>query len=244
MTTTSLRGHTALVTGGSRGIGAAIVRALAEAGAAVAINYRERADAANALAKHITGAGGKAMAIGADVSEAGAVAQMIERANAELGPIDILVNNAGIAIVRGIDDLTEADFDRTITVNLKSVFLCTQAVLPMMRAKKWGRIVNISSGAARGAGSIGPHYNASKAGVEGLTRGYAARLVKEGITVNAVAPSLIETDMMKGQDNLVGRIPLGRFGTAEEVAQATMMLIGNPYMTGQTVALSGGMAFN
>jgi 3-oxoacyl-[acyl-carrier protein] reductase len=241
MTTTSLRGRTALVTGGARGIGAAIVRALAEAGAAVAINYRERADAANALAKHITGAGGKAMAIGADVSEAGAVAQMIERANAELGPIDILVNNAGIAIVRGIDDLTEADFDRTITVNLKSVFLCTQAVLPMMRAKKWGRIVNISSGAARGAGSIGPHYNASKAGVEGLTRGYAARLVKEGITV---APSLIETDMMKGQDNLVSRIPLGRFGTAEEVAQATIMLIGNPYMTGQTVALSGGMAFN
>jgi 3-oxoacyl-[acyl-carrier protein] reductase len=244
MTTTSLRGRTALVTGGARGIGAAIVRALAEAGAAVAINYRERADAANALAKHITGAGGKAMAIGADVSEAGAVAQMIERANAELGPIDILVNNAGIAIVRGIDDLTEADFDRTITVNLKSVFLCTQAVLPMMRAKKWGRIVNISSGAARGAGSIGPHYNASKAGVEGLTRGYAARLVKEGITVNAVAPSMIETDMMKGQDNLVSRIPLGRFGTAEEVAQATIMLIGNPYMTGQTVALSGGMAFN
>ena len=244
MTTTSLRGRTALVTGGARGIGAAIVRALAEAGAAVAINYRERADAANALAKHITGAGGKAMAIGTDVSEAGAVAQMIERANAELGPIDILVNNAGIAIVRGIDDLTEADFDRTITVNLKSVFLCTQAVLPMMRAKKWGRIVNISSGAARGAGSIGPHYNASKAGVEGLTRGYAARLVKEGITVNAVAPSLIETDMMKGQDNLVSRIPLGRFGTAEEVAQAAIMLIGNPYMTGQTVALSGGMAFN
>ena len=244
MTTTSLRGHTALVTGGSRGIGAAIVRALAEAGAAVAINYRERADAANALAKQITGAGGKAVAIGADVSEAGAVAQMIERASTELGPIDILVNNAGIAVVRGVDDLTETDFDRTITVNLKSVFLCTQAVLPMMRAKKWGRIVNISSGAARGAGAIGPHYNASKAGVEGMTRGYAARLVKEGITVNAVAPSLIDTDMMKGQDNLVSRIPLGRFGTAEEVAQAAMMLIGNPYMTGQTVALSGGMTFN
>jgi len=244
MTTTSLRGHTALVTGGSRGIGAAIVRALAEAGAAVAINYRERADAANALAKQITGAGGKAVAIGADVSEAAAVAQMIERANAELGPIDILVNNAGIAIVRSVDDLTEADFDRTITVNLKSVFLCARAVLPTMRAKKWGRIVNISSGAARGAGAIGPHYNASKAGVEGMTRGYAARLVKEGITVNAVAPSLIDTDMMKGQDNLVSRIPLGRFGTAEEVAQAAIMLIGNPYMTGQTVALSGGMAFN
>ncbi len=114
----------------------------------------------------------------------------------------------------------------------------------MMRAKQWGRIVNISSGAARGAGAIGPHYNASKAGIEGLTRGYAARLVKVGITVNAVAPSLIETDMMKGHEALAERIPLGRFGTADEVAKAVMMLIDNPYMTGQTVAMSGGMAFN
>ncbi|MDI4237654.1 3-oxoacyl-ACP reductase FabG [Bradyrhizobium sp. Arg237L] len=244
MTTATLRGHVALVTGGSRGIGAAIVRALAEQGAAVAINYRERAGDADALAKEISTAGGKAIAIGADVSQGAAVAQLVQRATAELGPIDILVNNAGIAIVSGVDDLTEADFDSTIAVNMKSVFLCTQAVLPGMRAKQWGRIVNISSGAARGAGAIGPHYNASKAGVEGLTRGYAARLVKEGITVNAVAPSLIETDMMKGQPNLVGRIPLGRFGTTDEVAQAVMLLIGNAYMTGQTVAMSGGMAFN
>jgi 3-oxoacyl-[acyl-carrier protein] reductase len=244
MTTATLRGHVALVTGGSRGIGAAIVRALAEQGAAVAINYRERAGEAEALAKQITAAGGKAIAIRADVSQGPAVAQLVQRATDELGPIDILVNNAGIAITRGIDDLTEADFDSTIAVNLKSVFLCTQAVLPAMRAKQWGRIVNISSGAARGAGSIGPHYNASKAGLEGLMRGYAARLVKEGITVNAVAPSLIETDMMKGQPNLVSRIPLGRFGTADEVAQAVMLLIGNAYMTGQTIALSGGMAFN
>ena len=114
----------------------------------------------------------------------------------------------------------------------------------MMRTRKWGRIVNISSGAARGAGAIGPHYNASKAAMEGMTRGYAARLVKEGITVNAVAPSLIETDMMKGQSGLVSRIPIGRFGTAEEVAQAVLLLVNNPYMTGQTIAMSGGMAFN
>jgi 3-oxoacyl-[acyl-carrier protein] reductase len=244
MTTAILRGHTALVTGGSRGIGAAIVRTLAEAGAAIAVNYHERGVETNALVKDIAAAGGRAIAVGADVSQADAVVQMVQQANAELGPIDILVNNAGIAITRGVDDLTEADFDRTIAVNLKSVFLCTQAVLPMMRSKKWGRIVNISSGAARGAGAIGPHYNASKAGIEGLTRGYAARLVKEGITVNAVAPSLIETDMMKGQENLVSRIPLGRFGKADEVAQAVMMLLGNPYVTGQTVAMSGGMAFN
>lgn len=244
MTADNLRGRTALVTGGSRGIGAAISKALAEAGAAVAINYRERDDAAKQLADILRKTGVHAITVQADVSQTDAVAKMVQIVKSELGAVDILINNAGIAITRGIDDLSEADFDQTISVNLKSVFLCTQAILPMMRAKKWGRIVNISSGAARGAGSIGPHYNASKAGIEGMTRGYAARLVKEGITVNAVAPSLIETDMMKGQDNLVSRIPLGRFGKSDEVAKAVMMLVDNPYMTGQTVAMSGGMAFN
>jgi len=244
MTKDGLRGRIALVTGGSRGIGAAISRALAEAGVAVAINYRERADHAKNLADELLKTGVSATAVQADVSQPDAVAKMIQFVSSELGELDILINNAGIAITRGIDTLSEADFDRTIAVNLKSVFLCTRAVLPMMRAKQWGRIVNISSGAARGAGAIGPHYNASKAGVEGLTRGYAARLVKEGITVNAVAPSLIETDMMKGQEGLVARIPVGRFGRADEVARAVMMLINNPYMTGQTVAMSGGMSFN
>ena len=240
----TLRGKVALVTGGSRGIGAAIASELAEAGAAVAVNYLQHADRANELVETLRAAGGRAIAAQCDVSQAPAVAKMVEQVKSALGPVDILVNNAGVAITRGVDDLSEADFDQTIAVNLKSVFLCTQAVLPMMRQKKWGRIVNISSGAARGAGAIGPHYNASKAGIEGLTRGYAARLVKEGITVNAVAPSLIETDMMKGQPGLVGRIPLGRLGKPEEVASAVMLLIDNPYMTGQTIAMSGGMAFN
>jgi 3-oxoacyl-[acyl-carrier protein] reductase len=239
-----LTGHVALVTGASRGIGAAIALILAEAGAAVAVNYRERATEADAVVAKIKDSGGRAVAVAADVSQAAAVAKMIDQVTAALGPIDILVNNAGIAIVRGIDDLTETDFDATIAVNLKSAFLCTQAVVPAMRAKKWGRIVNISSGAARGGGAIGVHYNASKAGMEGLTRGYAARLVKEGITVNAVAPSLIETDMMRGRPDLAARIPLGRMGQAEEVAQAVLMVLGNDYMTGQTIALNGGMAFN
>jgi 3-oxoacyl-[acyl-carrier protein] reductase len=184
------------------------------------------------------------MTVRADVSQGADVTRMVAEIAAALGPIDILVNNAGIAIVRDLDRLTEEDFDRTILVNLKSAFLCTQAVVPSMRARRWGRVVNISSGAARGAGAIGPHNKASKAGMEGLTRGYAARLVKDGITVNAVAPSLIETDMMRGRPELAQRIPLGRLGQADEVAQAVMMLVGNAYMTGQTIAMSGGMAFN
>jgi len=239
----NLQGHIALVTGASRGIGASIAQALAEAGAAVAVNYRERAADADAVAAKIVDGGGRALAIAADVSQSAAVATMVDRIAAALGPIDILVNNAGLAVVRGIDELTESEFDRTIAVNLKSAFLCTQAVLPAMRASKWGRIVNISSGAARGAGAIGVHYNASKAGMEGLTRGYAARLVKEGITVNTVAPSLIETDMMRGRTELARNIPLGRMGRADEVAQAVLMVIGNDYMTGQTIALNGGMTF-
>ena len=241
---TDLTKRVALVTGGSRGIGRAVAISLAEAGATVAVNYREKSAKAEAVAQAIRDKGGRAMAIAADVSKTAEVARMVSAVERDLGPVDVLVNNAGIGIIRSIDDLTEVDFDITIAVNLKSVFLCTQAVIPGMRQRKWGRIVNISSGAARGAGGIGPHYNASKAGMEGLTRGYAARLVKDGITVNAVAPSLIETDMVKaGLASSPARIPLGRFGTPEECADVVLMLAGNGYMTGQTVALSGGMSF-
>ena len=234
----------ALVTGASRGIGRAVALALAEAGADLAVNYRERAQDADAVVATVRATGRRAVAVGADVSDSGAVAALIRSVEASLGPVDVLVNNAGIAIIRGVDELTEAEFDMTLAVNLKSAFLCTQAVLPGMRARRWGRIVNISSGAARGAGGIGVHYNASKAGMEGLTRGYAARLVKDGITVNAVAPSLIDTDMMNARrEQYTARIPLGRMGTAEEVAQAVLMVVGNEYMTGQTVQLNGGTHF-
>jgi 3-oxoacyl-[acyl-carrier protein] reductase len=239
-----LTGRVALVTGGSRGIGSAVARVLAEAGADVAVNYREGAREAEQVAAAIRAAGRRAFAVGADVSDGVAVAGMLRTVEATLGPVDVLVNNAGMAVIRSVDELTEAEFDLTLAVNLKSAFLCTQAVLPGMRARRWGRIVNIPSGAARGAGGIGVHYNASKAGMEGLTRGYAARLVKAGITVNAVAPSLIDTDMMSARrDQYVARIPLGRMGTPAEVAQVVLMVMGNEYMTGQTVQLNGGTSF-
>jgi 3-oxoacyl-[acyl-carrier protein] reductase len=244
MPSIDLTHRVALVTGGSRGIGRAIAIALAEAGAAVAVNYRAQKAEADATVAAIRSAGGCAEAFMADVSDGGSVTALVTDIAKALGPVDILVNNAGIAVIRSLDDLTEEEFDQTISVNLKSAFLCTRAVLPHMRAQKWGRIVNISSGAARGSGIVGVHYNASKAGMEGLTRGYATRLTREGVTVNAVAPSLIDTDMISiRQDDSAAKVPMGRLGTSEECAQATLMVIGNAYMTGQTIQVNGGMHF-
>lgn len=239
-----LSNRVALVTGASRGIGRAIALALAGAGAAIAVNYRERTQEAEAVVDAIRLLDRPALAVKADVSVRQQVTEMVAKAEGTLGPIDILINNAGIAIARGLDDLDEAVLDRTLAVNLKSAFLCTAAVLPGMQVRRWGRIVNISSGAARGAGVVGVHYNASKAGLEGLTRGYAARVAKDGITVNAVAPSLIATDMTGGHGtDYTARIPVGRIGTAEEVASAVLMVVTNGYMTGQTIQVNGGLHF-
>lgn len=235
----------ALVTGASRGIGKAIALALADAGADIAVGYKERKEGADATVAAVKKMGRRCAAFSAEISDGKAVAAMVANVEKTLGPVDILVNNAAVAIRRSLDEITEADFDHTITTNLKSVFLCTQAVCKGMRERNWGRIVNISSGAARGAGVFGVHYNASKAGLEGLTRGYAAQLVKHGVTVNAVAPSMIDTEMLASQPaDIVKRVPLGRLGTAEEIAMAVVMVASNPYMTGQTVHVNGGYLFN
>ena len=240
-----LSGRVALVTGASRGIGKAIALALAKAGADVAVNYRSRAAEAQAVVTAIRALGRRSVLLEADVSDGAAVRRLIDSVEQALGPIDVLVNNAGIALRRELQELTEADFDNTLAVNLKSAFLCSQAVWPGMRARRWGRIVNISSGAARAAGLVGVHYNASKAALEGLTRGYAARLAKDGITVNAVAPSLIETEMTSANSLAdAARIPVGRLGSGDEVAQVVLMVAGNAYMTGQTVPVNGGLHFN
>jgi 3-oxoacyl-[acyl-carrier protein] reductase len=242
-----LQGRVALVTGGSRGIGKSIALALGAAGAAVAVNYRERNEEAEAVAETIRTSGARAAAFRADVSVRSDVQSMVHDIEQRLGPIDILVNNAGMASVRGLDDITEGDFDRSIEVNLKSAVLCTQAVLVGMRSRRWGRVVNISSiGARVGAGSVSVAYAAAKAGVEGLTRGYALRLAPEGITVNAIAPGLVDTEMGRPllEAGIAERIPVKRAGTGEEIAQAVLLLVRNAYITGQTIAINGGSLFS
>ncbi|EEA01317.1 short-chain dehydrogenase/reductase SDR [Burkholderia sp. H160] len=240
-----LDNRVALVTGGSRGIGRAVALSLASAGAAVAVNYRQRENEAAQIVEQIESAGGRAIAVQADVSVAFDVKAMIDEVESRLGVVGVLVNNAGTGTIVDIDSLTETEFDRTLAVNLKSAFLCTQAVLPGMRAQHWGRIVNLSSAAARGAGLVGVHYNASKAGLEGLTRGYAARLAREGITVNAVAPALIDTEMAAPLKtaNIAERLPVGRLGEVDEVAQVVLMVVGNAFVTGQTIPVNGGVSF-
>jgi 3-oxoacyl-[acyl-carrier protein] reductase len=237
-----LTARVALVTGGSRGIGRAIALALARAGAHVAVNYRERAAEAADVAAEIRTGGGRALAVQADASRADEVAAMAGSIERELGPVDILVNNAGIARVQPPEAITERDWDEILTVNLKSCFLVTQAVLPAMRSRRWGRLIFLSSVAAQLGGIVGPHYAASKAGMLGLMRSYANLLAKEGITSNAIAPALIETDMVRGNRNATPNlIPVGRFGHVDETADAAVLLAGNGYITGQTINVNGGM---
>jgi 3-oxoacyl-[acyl-carrier protein] reductase len=236
-----LQGRIALITGSSRGIGRAVALALAEAGADIALNYLSRPDEAAGVEAQIREIKQRCVSIQADVSIAKDAARLVSEAEARLGPVDILVNNAGIARPQPIEEIAERDWDEVIAVNLKSCFLVTQAVLPGLRAREWGRIINLSSVAAQVGGIVGPHYAASKAGMHGLTHYYARHLAKEGITVNAIAPALIETDMVAANPNArPDNIPIGRFGTPREVAEAAVMLARNGYITGQTINVNGG----
>jgi 3-oxoacyl-[acyl-carrier protein] reductase len=240
--TYDLTGKVALVTGASRGIGRAVALALAEAGADVAVNYRRREKDAEQVRSGVEKFGRRSITVQADVSKAGEVIRMVEAVESSLGAVLILVNNAGIARAKAWQEITEADWDETMDVNLKSVFLVTRAVLPGMRAASWGRIINISSTAAQVGGVIGPHYTASKAGILGLTRSFASLLIKDGITVNTIAPALIETEMITDNPNIRPEmIPIGRFGTGEEVADVAVMLARNAYITGQTMNVNGGL---
>ena len=239
--TDELKGKNALVTGGSRGIGRQVALALAQQGINVALNYNRSESEAKGIQSEIEKCGVRCIAVQADVSKGLEVQRMIAIIEKELGTVQILINNAGISKQQPMNEILEKDWNEIIDVNLKSAFLVSQAVLPQMRSNHWGRIIMMSSVAAQTGGVIGPHYAASKAGMIGLTHSYAALLAKEGITVNAVAPALIATEMMaqnkKARPDL---IPIGRFGTTGEVADVVIMLAKNGYMTGQTINVNGG----
>lgn len=234
-------GKVALVTGASRGIGKSIAIALARCGADVAVNYGTRETEARETCAEIKELGRRTIAIAADVSVAADVARLVETVESELGPVAILVNNAGVTRPQPIDEITEQDWDEILAVNLKSAFLVTQAVLPKMLSAGWGRIINLSSVAAQLGGVVGPHCAASKAGVIGLTHSYAHLLANRGVTVNAIAPALVETEMVTSNPNArPDLIPVGRFGTVDEAADAAVMLARNGYITGQTINVNGG----
>jgi len=237
-----LNGRVALVTGGSRGIGRSIGIALAEAGADVAVNYRTAKDEAQSACREIESIGRRAISVGADVSKATEVGRLVANVTDQLGPIGILVNNAGVAQRRTVDELTEEDFDFALAVNLKSMFLVSQALIPAMKAAKWGRIISISSTAAHTGGVVGPHYAASKAGMIGLTHAYARDLARHGITANVIAPARAYPNMVaRRPDESPASIPVQRFGDVTEVARVAVMMAGNGYMTGQTVSVNGGV---
>lgn len=239
----AMRNKVALVTGASRGIGKGIAQRLARLGAHVVVNYRSSEQSAVEVVQQINETGGQSIAVQADVSKSSQVKRMMAEIREALGEIDILVNNAAVGKAQSFETITEEDWDETLEINLKSVFLVTQEVIPSMINKKWGRIINISSVAAFTGGLVGPHYTASKAGINGLTRYYASRLVKSGITVNAIAPALIETDMVKEAKLDPSVLPIGRFGSLDEISSVVEMMVTNGFMTGQVVSANGGLYF-
>jgi 3-oxoacyl-[acyl-carrier protein] reductase len=234
-------GRHARVTRASRGIGRHAAIGLAAAGADIALTYRERADDASDTSREIAALGRRALSIRADVANRDDVARLAASVAEELGGIDILVNNAGVAVPVPLDQLTASHWDEAMATNLTSAFLLTQACLPGMRARHWGRLLFLSSVAAHVGGVVGPHYAASKSGLYGMMHYYAAHLAKEGITSNAIAPALIETEMVTRNPNArADLIPVGRFGRAEEVADLIVLVATNGYITGQTLHVNGG----
>ena len=239
----------ALVTGASRGIGRAIALQLAADGFAVGVNYTANAAKADEVVLEITSSGGSAVAIQADVSDADAVAAMFDSVEESLGPITVLVNNAGITDDGLLLRMSAEQWDSVIATNLRSVFLCTKAALRGMIRAKGGRIINISSVSGVYGNAGQGNYSASKAGVIGFTMSTAKEVGSRGITVNAVAPGFIATDMTDALGDAVTgaaaqQISLGRLGTPEEVASVVGYLAsdGASYITGQTIVVDGGLA--
>jgi 3-oxoacyl-[acyl-carrier protein] reductase len=236
-------GRVALVTGGSGGIGGELSARLAAAGAAVAVHYAGNRDAAEKVAAGIVEGGGRGAAFGADLREADAPERLIAAVEGGLGPVDVLAANAGLSRPSSYEDVDAAAFDETIAVNLRAPFLLARRVLPGMRRRGFGRILFTSSVAALTGGIVGPDYASSKAGLHGLTHFLASRVAADGVTVNAIAPALIEeTGMLPGDPReLAARVPVGRLGTPGEVADLAVALIRNGYVTNQVVSVDGGI---
>lgn len=242
-----LSNQVAIVTGAGQGMGAATANCLAHEGAVVIVSDINESRAAR-VAEEINSSGGRATPVKTDVTKEDEVASMVERAIDNYGSVSILVNNAGILYPTRIDHVTKAEWDQVLDVNLNGTFLCSKAVLPTMKEKEYGRIVNMSSSAGRSVSTLGGiHYTAAKAGVLGLTRAMAKEVAPFGITVNAVCPGLIDTEMVRVEctpERIKGyeeSFPISRLGTPEEVAQLILFLVtDSKYITGASIDINGG----
>ncbi|MBV8711414.1 MAG: SDR family NAD(P)-dependent oxidoreductase [Solirubrobacterales bacterium] len=238
-----LSNKVALITGASGGIGQAVARRLAAEGASVALAYGANPEPAQRLADRLVADGRHALAVGADLRRSDAAAELLTAVEPRLGSIDVLIAAAGLGRRQTLEEVSVEDFDEMIAVNLRAPFLLAQQTLPAMRARGFGRILFVSSVAAFTGGIVGPHYAASKAGLHGLTHFLASRTAGDGVTVNAIAPALItQTGMLPGNpEELRSRVPVGRLGEPEEVADLAMAILRNPYLTNQVVSLDGGI---
>jgi 3-oxoacyl-[acyl-carrier protein] reductase len=249
MADVDLTGKVALVTGSSRGIGAAIAGRLARSGARTVVNYRANQDAAEYVVTNIIAAGGEALALAGDVSQEELAQAVVRQANDHWGQIDILVNNAGITRDRLLLRMTLDDWDQVLNVDLRSAFLCTKFVMPQLIRRRQGRIINISSVVGIGGNPGQANYAAAKAGLIGFTKAVAREVASRNVTVNAVAPGFIDTGGMveqltdEARQQVLSRIPLGRFGTGDEVAEVVAFLCGKggDYITGQVLTIDGGL---